>query len=47
MAKSRNYSLASISRKDFMAFTEEATKVSGVAHVANACRDVAEVIIES
>lgn len=46
MAGSRNFSLASMSRKDVMALTEEAAKVSGIAYVMDAYRDVAEGILD-
>jgi glutamate synthase domain-containing protein 2 len=46
MAGSRNFSLTSMSRKDVMALTEEAAKVSGIAYVMDAYRDVAEGILD-
>jgi glutamate synthase domain-containing protein 2 len=36
MAGTRNFSLSSISRKDVMALTEEASKISGIAYVMDA-----------
>jgi glutamate synthase domain-containing protein 2 len=46
MAGSRNFSLPSISRKDLMALTEEAAKLSGIPYVMDAYRDEAMKIIE-
>ncbi len=45
MAGSRNFSLKTISRNDVMALTEEAAKVSGIAYVMDAYRDVADEIL--
>ena len=45
MAGSRRFNLSTVSRKDLMALTEEAEKVSGIAYVMNAYRDVAEEIL--
>ncbi len=46
MAGSRNFSLSTISRKDLMALTEEAAKISGIAYVMDAYREEAERILE-
>jgi glutamate synthase domain-containing protein 2 len=45
MAGTRNFRIASISRSDVMALTEEATKVSGIQYVMDAYREEAERII--
>ena len=45
MAGSRNFHIASIGRKDLMALTEEAAKVSGIPYVMDAYREEAERII--
>ena len=45
MAGSRNFRLNTISRKDVMALTEEAAKVSGIPYVMDAYRQEAESII--
>ena len=47
MAGSRNFTIPSISRKDIMALTEEAAKISGIPYVMNAYRDEAEAILGS
>jgi glutamate synthase domain-containing protein 2 len=47
MAGSRNFNLSTMSRKDLMALTEEAARISGIAHVMDAYRDEAEAILES
>jgi len=47
MAGSRRFNIHAISRKDVMALTEEASKVSGIAYVMDAYRDIAEEILES
>jgi len=47
MAGSRNFKLATISRDDVFALTEEAAKVSGLEYVMNAHRDKALKILES
>ncbi|HMK15992.1 MAG TPA: glutamate synthase-related protein, partial [Methanomicrobiales archaeon] len=47
MAGSRNFTIPSISRKDVMALTEEAAKISGIPYVMNAYRDEAEAILTS
>ncbi|MGQ9630517.1 MAG: FMN-binding glutamate synthase family protein [bacterium] len=46
MAGSRNFRLSTISRKDLMALTEEASKVSGIPYVMEAYREEAEKILE-
>jgi hypothetical protein len=45
MAGSRNFNLSSISRKDVMALTEEATRISGIPYVMDAYREEAEKIL--
>ena len=45
MAGSRNFRISAISRKDLMALTEEAAKVSGIPYVMDAYRDEALAII--
>lgn len=45
MAGSRNFRLSTISRKDVMALTEEASKVSGIPYVMNAYKEEAEKIL--
>jgi glutamate synthase domain-containing protein 2 len=45
MAGSRNFRLATISRKDLMSLTEEAAKVSGIPYVMDAYRKEAEAIL--
>jgi len=47
MAGSRNFRLATISRSDVVALTEEAARVSGLAYVMDACREEAERIIDA
>lgn len=47
MAGSRNFRLATLSRRDLMALTEEAARVSGVPYVMDAYRDEAMAILES
>ncbi|QLC49449.1 FMN-binding glutamate synthase family protein [Methanolobus zinderi] len=46
MAGSRRFSLPTLQRKDLMALTEEAAKVSGISYVMDAYRDVAEEILD-
>ncbi len=46
MAGSRNFTLSTISRKDLMALTEEAAKISGIPYVMDAYREEAEEILE-
>lgn len=46
MAGSRNFKISSISRRDLMALTEEAAKVSGIPYLTNAYRQEAEAILE-
>lgn len=45
MAGSRNFKLATISRHDLMALTEEAAKISGIPYVMEAYRAEAESIL--
>ncbi len=45
MAGSRNFRLSTISRKDVMALTEEASKVSGIPYLMDAYREEAEKIL--
>jgi glutamate synthase domain-containing protein 2 len=45
MAGSRNFNLSTISRKDIMALTEEAAKISGISYVMDAYREEAEKIL--
>jgi len=47
MAGSRNFSIPSISRKDIMALTEEAARISGIPYVMDAYRDEAGAILDS
>ncbi len=47
MAGSRNFRVDSIGRKDLMALTEEAAKVSGIPYVMDAYKEEAERIINS
>ena len=46
MAGSRNFKLSTISRKDLMALTEEAAKISGIPYVMDAYADEANKILE-
>jgi glutamate synthase domain-containing protein 2 len=46
MAGSRNFRLSTISRKDLMALTEEATKISGIPYVMDAYGEEANRILE-
>ena len=46
MAGSRNFRLSTISRKDIMALTEEAARVSGIPYVMQAYRKEAEAILD-
>jgi glutamate synthase domain-containing protein 2 len=46
MAGSRNFSLSAISRRDLMALTEDAAKVTGIPYVMDAYRQEAEDILE-
>ncbi|MBL7200452.1 MAG: FMN-binding glutamate synthase family protein [Anaerolineae bacterium] len=46
MAGSRNFSLSAISRRDLMALTEDAAKVTGIPYVMDAYRQEAEEILE-
>jgi hypothetical protein len=45
MAGSRNFRVSTIRRKDLMALTEEAAKVSGIPYVMDAYKEEAEKII--
>jgi glutamate synthase domain-containing protein 2 len=45
MAGSRNFSLSTISRKDIMALTEEAAKISGIPYIMDAYKEEAEKIL--
>jgi glutamate synthase domain-containing protein 2 len=45
MAGSRNFKLSTVSRKDLMALTEEAAKISGIPYVMDAYREEAERIL--
>jgi len=45
MAGSRNFSLSTVSRKDIMALTEEAAKISGIPYVMEAYLDEAKKIL--
>ncbi|HJX69342.1 MAG TPA: FMN-binding glutamate synthase family protein [Dehalococcoidia bacterium] len=45
MAGSRNFNLSTISRKDVMALTEEAAKISGIPYIMDAYREEAEKIL--
>ncbi len=47
MAGSRNFNIASITRSDLMALTEDAAKISGIPYVMDAYRDEAMKIMES
>lgn len=47
MAGARKFTVASLSRKDLMSLTEEATKVSGIPYVMEAYREEAEAILAS
>ncbi len=47
MAGSRNFRLSNLGRKDLMALTEEAAKVSGIPYVMDAYREEAEAILMS
>jgi len=46
MAGSRKFNLSVITRRDVMALTEEAAKISGIPYVMNAYREEAEAILE-
>lgn len=46
MAGSRNFGLGTISRKDLISLTEEATRVSGIPYVMDAYRKEAEAILD-
>jgi glutamate synthase domain-containing protein 2 len=46
MAGSRNFSIPAISRRDLMALTDEAARVTGIPHVMDAYRQEAEDILE-
>ncbi|MGQ9545768.1 MAG: FMN-binding glutamate synthase family protein [Dehalococcoidia bacterium] len=47
MAGSRNFKVSTISRKDLMALTEEAAKISGIPYVMDAYKEEAEKILLS
>ncbi len=47
MAGTRNFRVSTISRKDLMALTEDAAKVSGIPYVMDAYREEAETIINA
>ena len=47
MAGSRNFRLSTISRKDLMALTEEAAKISGIPYVMDAYMDEVDKILEA
>ena len=46
MAGSRNFKISEMSRKDLMALTEEAAKISGIAYVMDAYNEEAQKILE-
>lgn len=46
MAGSRNFQIATVSREDLMALTEEAARVSGIPYVMDACMERAVQILE-
>jgi glutamate synthase domain-containing protein 2 len=46
MAGSRNFNISEISRKDVMALTEEASKISGIPYVMNAYNEEANRILD-
>jgi glutamate synthase domain-containing protein 2 len=46
MAGSRNFRLSTISRRDLMALTEDAARVSGISYVMDAYRQEAETILD-
>ena len=46
MAGSRNFRLSTISRKDLMALTEEAAKISGIPYVMDAYSEEANKVLE-
>ena len=46
MAGSRRFRVPIISRRDVMALTEEASKISGIPYVMNAYREEAEAILD-
>ena len=45
MAGSRNFALSTLARRDLMALTEEAAKVTGIPYVMDAYRQEAEEIL--
>lgn len=47
MAGSRKFSISALKRNDIMALTEEAAKVSGIAYVMDAYRDIADEILDA
>jgi glutamate synthase domain-containing protein 2 len=46
MAGSRNFNISKITRKDLMALTEEASKISGIPYVMNAYSEEAQKVLE-
>jgi len=46
MAGARRFRIREISRKEVMALTEEASKISGIPYVMNAYREEAEAILD-
>jgi hypothetical protein len=46
MAGSRRFNVSTIGRKDVMALTEDASKISGIPYVMNAYRETAEAILD-
>ena len=46
MAGSRNFKISEMSRKDVMALTEEAAKISGIAYVMEAYNEEAQKVLE-
>jgi hypothetical protein len=45
MAGSRNFNISTICRKDLMALTEEAAKISGIPYIMDAYREETEKIL--
>jgi putative NADH-flavin reductase len=46
MAGTRNFNLSTITRKDVMSLTEEASQVSGIPYVMDAYREEAEAVLD-
>ena len=46
MAGSRNFRLSTVSRKDLMALTEQASQISGIPYVMDAFSEEADKILE-